>query len=152
MNFFVFKATFKRAFPVNNNESNMERFLPVLSTIQTRLREILNRNEGYMLSWDVPHIQAVGEDLVELAKETYPELIQVEHRVLYVSLREAGLGIQDRVAAIQKGKLEASDKEYFRSVHEALGNICGKIETGEYYKALLAVAAKRQEEAFAAYK
>lgn len=129
----------------------MERFLPVLNTLQIRLREILTRNEGYMLSWDVPHLQAVGEDLVKLAKDIYPQLIQVEHRVLYASLREAGLGIQDRVAIIQKGKLRDSDKEYFRGVHEALGNICGKIETGEYYRALLAVAAKRQEEAFAAY-
>jgi hypothetical protein len=129
----------------------MERFLPVLSTIQIRLREILTRNEGYMLSWDVSQLEAVGRDLVELAKDIYPQLIQVEHRVLYVSLREAGLGIQDRVTMVQEGKLSESDKEYFRSVHEALGNICAKIETGEYYKALLAVAAKRQEEAFAAY-
>jgi hypothetical protein len=129
----------------------MERFLPVLSTIQTRLREILTRNEGYMLSWDISQLEAVGKDLVELAKDIYPQLIQVEHRVLYVSLREAGLGIQDRVTMVREGKLRESDKEYFRSVHEALGNICGKIETGEYYKALLAVAAKRQEEAFAAY-
>jgi hypothetical protein len=129
----------------------MERFLPVLNTIQIRLREILTRNEDYMLSWDIQQFQAIGEDLVKLAKDIYPQLIQVEHRVLYVSLREAGLGIQDRVAIIQKGKLGDSDKEYFRSVHEALGNICGKIETGEYYKALLAVAVKRQEEAFAAY-
>ncbi|MBS7656749.1 MAG: hypothetical protein QXI71_00620 [Candidatus Bathyarchaeia archaeon] len=130
----------------------MERFLPILNIIQTRLREILKRNEVYMLSWDMPHIQAVGEDLVELANETCPELIRVEHRVLYVSLREAGLGIQDRVAMIRKGRLEASDKEYFRNVHEALGNICTKIETGEYYKALLDVASKRQEETYAKYK
>jgi hypothetical protein len=129
----------------------MEKFLPVLSTIKTRLREILTRNEGYMLSWDLSQLQAVGKDLVELAKDIHPQLIQVEHRILYVSLREAGLGIQDRVTMVQKGKLKESDKEYFRSVHEALGNICGKIETGEYYKALLAVAAKRQEEAFTAY-
>jgi len=130
----------------------MERFLPILNLIQTRLREILKRNEAYMLSWDIPHIQAVGEDLVELAKETCAGLIEVEHRVLYVSLREAGLGIQDRVATVRKGRLEASDKEYFRNVHEALGNICTKIETGEYYKALLDVATKRQEEAYTRYQ
>jgi hypothetical protein len=104
-----------------------------------------------MLSWDVSQLQSVGRDLVELAKDIYPQLIQVEHRVLYVSLREAGLGIQDRVTMVQEGMLRESDREYFRSVHEALGNICRKIETGEYYKALLAVAAKRQEEAFATY-
>jgi hypothetical protein len=130
----------------------MEKFLPVLNIIQTQLREILTRNEGYMLSWDVPQLQTVGEDLVELAKDIYPQLIQVEHRVLYVSLREAGLGIQDRVMMVQDGKLKDSDREYFRSVHEALGNICIKIETGEYYKALLAVAEKRQEEVFASHR
>lgn len=101
--------------------------------------------------WDISQLQVIGEDLVKLAKEIYPQLIKVEHRILYTSLREAGLGIQDRAAMVQKGKLEETDKEYFQSVHEALGNICGKIETGEYYKALLAVAAKRQEEAFTAY-
>lgn len=130
----------------------MEKFLPVLNIIQTQLREILTRNEGYMLSWDVPQLQTVGEDLVELAKDIYPQLIQVEHRVLYVSLREAGLGIQDRVMMVQDGKLKDSDREYFRSVHEALDNICIKIETGEYYKALLAVAEKRQEEVFASHR
>jgi hypothetical protein len=105
-----------------------------------------------MLSWDVPQLQTVGEDLVELAKDIYPQLIQVEHRVLYVSLREAGLGIQDRVMMVQDGKLKDSDWEYFRSVHEALENICIKIETGEYYKTLLAVAEKRQEEVFASHR
>jgi hypothetical protein len=130
----------------------MERFLLVLNTIQTRLREILTRNEGYMLSWDIQQLQVVGEDLVKLAKDIYPQLVQVEHRILYVSLREAGLGIQDRVTMVQKRGLKEPDKEYFRSVHEALCNICEKIETGEYYKALLAVAAKRQEETFALYE
>ena len=130
----------------------MEKFFPVLNIIQIRLREILTRYEGYMLSWDIPQLQTVGENLVELAKDIFPQLFQVEHRVLYVSLREAGLGIQDRVTMIQNGKLSDSDREYFRSVHEALGNICGKIETGEYYKALLAVAEKRQEEVLASHR
>jgi hypothetical protein len=130
----------------------MEKFFPVLNITQIRLREILTRYEGYMLSWDIPQLQTVGENLVELAKDIFPQLFQVEHRVLYVSLREAGLGIQDRVTMIQNGKLSDSDREYFRSVHEALGNICRKIETGEYYKALLAVAEKRQKEVFALHR
>ncbi len=130
----------------------MEKFLPVLNVIQTRLREILAKNEGYMLTWDVPQLRTVGDDLVELAREIFPQLIQVEHRVLYVSLREAGMGIQDRVTMIQNRKLTDLDREYFRSVHEALCNICQKMETGEYYKALLAVAEKRQEEVLASHR
>jgi hypothetical protein len=126
----------------------MERFKPVLSTIQTRLREILARNEDYMLSWDIAKLRDTGEALVELARDTYPKLIEVEHRVLYLSLREAGLGIRDRVAAIGKRQLEEKDKEYFRGVHEVLGMICGKIETGEYYNALLDVAAKKEREGY----
>ncbi len=123
----------------------MERFLPVLSVIQTRLRAILDRNENYMSSWNVAKLGDIGEDLLKLAQEVYPQLIEVEHRILFQSLREAGLGIKARVAEIQKRELRNEDKVYFRSVHEALGNICGKIETGEYYKALLDVAAKREE-------
>lgn len=109
----------------------MEKFLPVLHVVQTRLRQILTRNEGYMLSWDVMRLRTVGDDLVELAVDIRPQLIQVEHRVLYASLREAGMGIQDRVAMIQDKELTDSDREYFRSVHEALSNICTKMETGE---------------------
>jgi hypothetical protein len=127
----------------------MERFLPILGAIQTRLREILTRNEEYMLSWDMEKLRVVGEDLIRLASDTYPQLIQVEHRVLYLSLREAGMGVRDRVDFLKKGKLEEADKMYFRGVHEALWNICEKIETGEYYKALKAVAAKREEETYA---
>mgnify|MGYP007042357956 CR=1 FL=1 len=126
----------------------MERFLPILSTVQTRLGEILTRNEGYMLSWDVMKIVGIGEDLVELARDVYPQLIRVEHRILYVSLREAGLGIRQRAVTVQKRRLEEEDKEYFRSVHEVLRNICSKIETGEYYQALLAVAAQREKEVY----
>ncbi len=126
----------------------MERFKPILTTIQTRLREILTRNEDYMLSWEIAKLRGTGEDLVALASDVYPQLIEVEHRVLYLSLREAGLGIRDRVVAIQKRQLEDRDKEYFRGVHEVLGIICGKIETGEYYKALLDVAAKKEREGY----
>jgi len=124
----------------------MERFLPILFAIQTRLREILSRNENYMSSWDIAKIGDIGEDLLQLARDVYPQLIEVEHKILFQSLREAGLGIRARVIEIQKGELKEEDKAYFRNVHEALGNICGKIETGEYYKALLDVAAKREEQ------
>jgi len=99
-----------------------------------------------MSSWDIAKIGDVGEDLLQLARDVYPQLIEVEHRILFQSLREAGLGIRARVAEIQKGELKEEDKAYFRNVHEVLGNICGKIETGEYYKALLGVAAKRKRE------
>ena len=124
----------------------MERFLPILFVIQTRLREILTRNENYMSSWNIEKIGDIGEDLLKLAQDVYPQLIEDEHRVLFQSIREAGLGIRARVAEVQNGKLREEDKAYFRNVHEALGNICGKIETGEYYKALLDVAAKRKRE------
>jgi hypothetical protein len=126
----------------------MKRFLPILNMIQTRLREILVRNEECMLSWDLAKLRDVGEDLVKLAWDIYPQLVSVEHRVLYYSLREAGLGIRKRAATAQQKSLEEKDKEYFRSVHEALGNLCRKIETGEYYRALLNVAAKKKKENF----
>jgi len=121
----------------------LERFLPVLSIIQKRLREILSRNEDYMSSWDLVKIDGTGEELIRLARDTYPQLVEVEHRILFQSLREAGLGIKFRVAEIQRGKLKEEDKVYFKSVHEALVEICEKIETGEYYRTLLEIAARR---------
>ncbi|MCS7120090.1 MAG: hypothetical protein RMJ07_03105 [Nitrososphaerota archaeon] len=124
----------------------MEKFLPILGFLQTRLREILTRNEGYMLSWDITKLRLIGEELVSLAQEISPQLIEVEHRILYLSIREAGLGIRHRALSIQKRKIMESDKEYFRNVHEALGNICNKIETGEYYRALLEIAERREKE------
>jgi len=122
----------------------LERFLPVLSIIQKRLREILSRNEDYMSSWDLVKIDGTGEELIRLARDTYPQLVEVEHRILFQSLREAGLGIKFRVAEIKRGKLKEEDKVYFKSVHEALVEICEKIETGEYYRALLEIAARRR--------
>jgi hypothetical protein len=105
-----------------------------------------------MMSWDVSGLWTVGEDLLELANETYSELIKVEHRVLYLCLREAGLGIRDHAEMLQKGELKEGDKEYFRSVHEALRNIFSKIETGEYYEALIDVASKREEEVYSSLR
>ena len=122
----------------------MEKFLPILNTIQRRLRDILTRNESYMLSWDISNIDNVGEELIKLAWDVYPALMDVQHRVLSQSLREAGLGIKNRVAEIQNRRLKEKDKEYFKNVHEALMNICEKIETGEYYEALLRVASKSE--------
>ena len=126
----------------------MERFLPILSMIQIRLREILTRNEGYMSSWDIVKIRDVGEDLIRLAHEAYPQLSQVEHKILFQSLREAGLGIRFRAIKIQDGILKEEDKTYFRSVHEALEEICEKIETGEYYQALLNIAEKKKHKPY----
>ena len=118
----------------------MERFLPILNVIQTRLRDILTRNESYMLSWDIANIDHVGEELIELAWDVYQPLMDIQHRVLSQSLKEAGMGIKDRVFEIQNRRLKEKDKEYFRTVHEVLMNVCEKIETGEYYQALLRVA------------
>lgn len=117
----------------------MEKFKPLLSFIQGRLHDILAKNMGYMLSWDVTNLKNIGDDLIRLAYEVHPQLAEVEHRVLHYSLRDAGLGMRVRALEIQTRKLEEEDKEYFRGVHEALRNIYEKIETGEYYRALIEV-------------
>jgi hypothetical protein len=122
----------------------MEKFPPLLNMIQRRLRDILTRNNCYMLSWDMTKISSVGDDLIKLAWDVYPALMDAQHRVLSQSLKEAGLGIKDKVVEFQNRKLEEKDKEYFRNVHEALSNICEKIETGEYYRALLRIASRSQ--------
>ncbi len=123
----------------------MEKFPPLLKTIQTRLRDILTRNECYMLSWDMTKISGVGDDLIKLAWDVYPALVDAQHRVLSQSLKEAGRGIKNKVDEFQDRKLEEKDKEYFRTVHEALSNICEKIETGEYYQALLRIASRSRQ-------
>ncbi len=120
-------------------EPEMERFKPLLNYILVELRVILAKNEGYMLSWDVVNLRSTGDDLIRLAHEAHPQLAKVEHRVLHRSLRDAGLGMRMRALEVQKRRLEERDKAYFREVHEALKNICEKIETGEYYRALVKV-------------
>jgi len=114
----------------------MEKFEPLLSFIQVKLRVILTKNQGYMLSWDVANLKNTGDDLIRLAQEVYPQLVEAEHRILHYSLRDAGLGIRIRALEVQKRRIAEEDKEYFRGVHDALENICKKIETGEYYKEL----------------
>jgi len=114
----------------------MEKFEPLLSFIQVKLRVILAKNQGYMLSWDATNLKNTGDDLIKLAHEVYLQLAEVEHRILHYSLRDAGLGMRMRALEVQKRQIEDKDKEYFRGVHEALENICKKIETGEYYKEL----------------
>lgn len=122
----------------------MERFIPILDIIRVRLREILTRTENSMNPWDMVELMMIGEDLVKLASDVQPRLIEVEHRVLSQSIREAGLGIRHRAKEVQGRSLNRDDEEYFKSVHEALGNLCEKIETGEYYEALRGVASSRK--------
>lgn len=130
----------------------MEKFLPVLDKIQTHLKDILLRNKKCMISWDMSSLKTVGEDITSLAKESYPQLIQVEHRVLYQALREAGLGIKNRAARISKKGINSGDRQYFRNVYNALTEICEKIETGEYYKALQEVVAQREQETLSLHR
>jgi len=118
----------------------MEKFEPLLSFIQVKLRVILSKNQGYMLSWDMANLKNTGDDLIKLAQEVYPQLVEVEHRILHYSLRAAGLGMRMRALEVQKRRIEEEDKEYFRGVHDALENICKRIETGEYYKELKKIA------------
>ncbi|MBS7606679.1 hypothetical protein KEJ14_02405 [Candidatus Bathyarchaeota archaeon] len=122
----------------------MERFLPILNTIQIRLRKILAENMEGMLLWDSAKLKSVGDGLIRLSTDIYPQLSMVEHRVLYQSIREAGLGIRMRAMSIEGREINDEDKEYFRSVYEALLDICQKIESGEYYRALLEIAEKRK--------
>lgn len=117
----------------------MERFESLLDLIQVRLRVILIRNADYMLSWDMGNLKNTGDDLIRLAQETHAQLTEIGHRVLHHSIRDAGLGIRVRALEVQKRRLEEDDKRYFKDVHNALENICEKIETGEYYRALLKI-------------
>lgn len=114
----------------------MEKFKPLLSCIQVKLRVILAKNQVYMLSWDVANLKSTGDDLIKLAQEVYPQLAEVEHRILHYSIRDAGLGMRMRALEVRGREIEEEDKEYFRGVHMALENICRKIEAGEYYREL----------------
>ncbi|MCD6470638.1 hypothetical protein J7L29_07565 [Candidatus Bathyarchaeota archaeon] len=124
----------------------MEAFLSILNIIQIRLRRILDRNRDGMASWNIGELKRVGDDLLKLSADIYPQLIKVEHGILCQILRDAGLGIRMRALLIEERTLEEEDKEYFENVYEALSNICRKIENGEYYRALLNVADKRKRE------
>ncbi|MEM1606540.1 MAG: hypothetical protein QW341_01645 [Candidatus Bathyarchaeia archaeon] len=125
----------------------MEKFLPILDVIRIRLGEILSKNKDGMISWDLIKLKSVGDDLLKLSADLYPQLFQVGHRVLYQSIREAGLGIVWRISLIEScGEVKIEDKEYFESVYETLLNIHRKIESGEYYRALIEIANKRKDE------
>ena len=67
--------------------------------------------------------------------------------VVAKALELLGRQIRERSGA-EVRQFEEKDKEYFRGVHEVLGMICGKIETGEYYEALLDVAARKEREGY----
>lgn len=124
-------------------ELTMEKFEPVLTRIQARLRVILSKNEAYMLSWNVGNLKDTGDDLIKLAEEVHSHLAEFEHRVLYYALRDAGLGIRTKVVEVQRRQLMEEDKNYFQGVHKVLKSIYEKIETGEYYRELLKIQSSR---------
>jgi hypothetical protein len=123
----------------------MEKFLPILKKIQTVLSTILKRYERNLFSWDLAEIRDIGEDLVQLSTSVWRQLIQVKHKVLYYSIRQAGLGIRHWAEMVQKRELNEDDKKYFKTVYEMLKKIFVKIETGEYYNALLEISVKNKK-------
>ena len=122
----------------------MDKLQIVLNTLRIKFREILSHSEDSMHIWDIRSLQSIGEQLVRLAFEFYAELAEVEHKILYQSLREAGLGIRHRAMIIQKRMILKDDKEYFKNVFVALESICKNMETGEYYNALMAITNRIQ--------
>ena len=118
----------------------------ILGLIALNLRDILTRNKKYMVSWDIAKLESIGEELVNLSLKVQVQLTKVEHKVLFLSLREAGLGLKKKAKSILEAGMKNTDKEYFVAVHQALDNICLNIETGEYYRALKALGKKRMAE------
>jgi hypothetical protein len=99
-----------------------------------------------MISWDLIKLRSVGDDLINLSVDVYLQLTSVGHGILYQSIKDAGLGIKRRVTLIGEREISNEDKEYFEGVYEALLNIYQKIESGEYYRALLEMVRKREED------
>jgi len=113
---------------------NME---PLLSTIRERLCGIVEKIHE---NTDIPNPESlggVGEDLVNLANQVYNQLVEVEHKVLYNTLRDAGLGIWVKAKDIRERAFSDDDRVYFTEVHDVLKHLCDKIETGEYYRELM---------------
>jgi hypothetical protein len=123
--------------------SDMKNIESILGFIALSLRDILTRKKEYMVSWDIAELENLGQELINLSTKVQVQLTQVEHKVLFLSLREAGIGLKKRAKNLLKFNMKKIDKEYFLAVYEALDNICLNIENGEYYRALKALENNR---------
>lgn len=114
---------------------NME---PLLFTIRERLSGIVEKIHENTDTPNPESLGGAGEDLVNLANQVYNQLVEVEHKVLFNTLRDAGLGVWARSKDIRERSLFSDDdKIYFTEVHDVLKHLCDKIETGEYYRELV---------------
>jgi len=114
---------------------NME---PLLSNIQERLCGIVTRLHEHTKTPDPENLRGAGEDLINLANQVYGPLVEARHKVLFNTLRDAGLGLWARAKDISEREMFSDDdRVYFTEVHDVLKHLCDKIETGEYYKELV---------------
>jgi hypothetical protein len=115
----------------------LESVEPVLVLIRERLSDVLARLHEYNAVSDHVRLGRVGEDLIELANRVYDQLVEAKHKVLYHTLRDAGLGLWARVNEIKEREFTEDDRIYFGEVYDALRDLHDSIVTGEYYKELL---------------
>ncbi|MBO3803119.1 MAG: hypothetical protein JTT11_04490 [Candidatus Brockarchaeota archaeon] len=121
----------------------MESVGAVLVVIQERLSLIVLKLHEYTCSSDSKRIAGTGEDLIGLADQVCDQLAEAKHRVLFQTLREAGLGLWARATEIGQRDFCESDKTYFTEVHDVLSHLCAKMESGEYYNELAKLQAIR---------
>jgi hypothetical protein len=115
----------------------MESAGAALVTIQERLSLIVIKLQKYTCSSDSKNLACTGEDLIILADQVYEQLAEAKHRILFHTLREAGLGLWARATEIEQRDFCEADRTYFTEVHNVLRHLCEKIESGEYYSELV---------------
>jgi hypothetical protein len=110
---------------------------PLLFDIRERLCGIVARLHEHTSTPNPESLGGTGEDLIKLANQVYGPLVEVEHKVLFHTLRDAGLGVWARAKDISERTFSDDDRVYFTEVHDVLKHLCDKIETGEYYRELV---------------
>jgi len=110
---------------------------PLLLTIRERLSGIVVKIHEHTSTPDPESLGGAGEELISLANQVYGQLVEAEHKVLFNTLRDAGLGVWARSKDIRERAFSDDDRVYFTEVHDVLKHLCDKIETGEYYRELL---------------
>jgi len=117
---------------------------PLLSTIRERLCGIVEKIHESTDTPDPESLGGAGEELISLANQVYGQLVKAEHKVLFNTLRDAGLGLWARAKDIRERAFSDDDRVYFTEVHDVLKHLCDKIETGEYYRELMKWQAVRR--------
>lgn len=116
-----------------------------LAKFLSGLDPILEKYNRLLSSFNVELLNEIADDFINLGNSLYVEFATMSHRVLCVTVLEAGLRLREKSRELRERELRSEDIEYLYDIYDIFKLIADKIRSGEYEEGLREMQLKRKK-------